>query len=98
MNKKQNLVSKGNKVDPAFVDYREFAESFRAAATVMRHALNISLNVPITSVLPTKEDFDKFLSSIDYLQGKFFEYYKAYNECAITMEKNSKETASAVAN
>lgn len=100
--KKSNSPVSGLNVDHSSNDYREFAETFRASACLVRHSVNVALNVPVGQVLTSKEVYDKFLSTIDYLQGMYFKFYEAYMKCAddtLEVEKKShsqtapKETA-----
>lgn len=79
-------------------NYREYAEVMRMAATANRCACNISLNVPVTEILPTKDEYQKFLSSLDYLQKMYFKYYEYYTKCANTLAAKSGETAASAAN
>lgn len=89
MSKKLENDATASKVN----DFREYAETMRAAATMLRHAVNVALNVPQNSVLPDKDSYDKFLSSLDYLQGMLFKYYNAYMSCASNLETKSNKTA-----
>lgn len=100
MNKKTSPI--GNKVAESeqsrINDFREFAETMRAAATMLRHAVNVALNVPQTDVLPDKDSYEKFLSSLDYLQGMLFKYYNSYSKCASNLDSAQKKSAESAAN